>query len=491
MKRFIAFLLSVMTVINFTCPVAAEQTSTDAQPQLHTVTWAMNPEYSLEPITASRTSMLDNGFVLTNAEGNVQTEIQTVYHTNQTLATVGMAGTSFSFAPIMLDEYYPQVEEEDPAETENAPDHSETNIYEEDTAEPEDQADNQPGDNQHAEDDAADPEEQADQPDNLPEDDQNAEEDQPGTDQPEEPIPADDSDTENESDEDEELLHTGYGKTVNAVTVYQDAHGKDAIGSLPAGVFVYIASVSGKYAHIVFDTPDEEIKGYVRTDKVINLEGEAEEALISEIRNTENHREYKDYPLPRTTLFVRLQEEQNEETDEGEDRSPSEPADDTPQVATPTDLTGSIHSKKPSALDLFLGWIIPSACAEEEFVSEKQPEDETIPRQDQLVQPTRPSSIIGQKIGGTSRAKGLRSAPSSAGNVSAIVYPSLFDAVTDVRLSATTTGIKEDIIVSQYTGNHQYAYTLRTDSLSAVLSGKSVELFDEAAITLQPLTHRT
>ena len=271
MKRFIAFLLSVMTVFNFICPVAAEQASTDAQPQFHTVTWTMNQEYTLEPITGSRTSMLDEGSVLTNAEGNVQTEIQAVYHTNQTLATVSMAGTSFSFAPIMLDEYYPQVAEEDSAETENEPDNPEDEASEGDTAEPEDQADNQPGDNQHAEDDAADPEEQADQPDNLPEDDQNAEEDQPGTDQPEEPIPADDSDTENESDEDEELLHAGYGKTTNAVTIYQDAHGKDAIGTLPTGVFVYIASVSGKYTHIIFDTPDEEIKGYVHTDKTFTF----------------------------------------------------------------------------------------------------------------------------------------------------------------------------------------------------------------------------
>ena len=47
MKRFIAFLLSVMTVFNFICPVAAEQTSTDTRPQFHTVTWTMNPEYTL------------------------------------------------------------------------------------------------------------------------------------------------------------------------------------------------------------------------------------------------------------------------------------------------------------------------------------------------------------------------------------------------------------------------------------------------------------
>ena len=67
---------------------------------------------------------------------------------------------------------------------------------------------------------------------------------------------------------------------------------------------------------------------------------------------------------------------------------------------------------------------------------------------------SRPSSITGQRIGGRAR--------SASGGVSAVVYPGLFDAVTDVRLSALTTGVKEDVIVRQYTGNHVYAYRLST-----------------------------
>lgn len=66
----------------------------------------------------------------------------------------------------------------------------------------------------------------------------------------------------------------------------------------------------------------------------------------------------------------------------------------------------------------------------------------------------RPSSITGQRIGGMARSAGS--------GVSAVVYPGLFDAVTDVRLSALTTGVEEDIIVHQYTGNHMYAYHLST-----------------------------
>ena len=67
----------------------------------------------------------------------------------------------------------------------------------------------------------------------------------------------------------------------------------------------------------------------------------------------------------------------------------------------------------------------------------------------------------------------------SSGGCSAIVYPGLFDSVTDVRLSALTNGVKENIIVNQYTGQHSYEYILRTQGLSAELSGKEILMYDE------------
>lgn len=55
--------------------------------------------------------MKDQGDYLHNAEGVVDAQIQGTYYANQKLASVSLAGTSFSFAPLMLDDYYPQPSE--------------------------------------------------------------------------------------------------------------------------------------------------------------------------------------------------------------------------------------------------------------------------------------------------------------------------------------------------------------------------------------------
>lgn len=67
------------------------------------------------------------------------------------------------------------------------------------------------------------------------------------------------------------------------------------------------------------------------------------------------------------------------------------------------------------------------------------------------------------------------------------MYPGLFDAVTDVRLSALTTGVKEDVIVRQYTGNHVYAYRLSTQGLTARQSGQEILLYNEDGQALAKL----
>ena len=56
--------------------------------------------------------------------------------------------------------------------------------------------------------------------------------------------------------------------------------------------------------------------------------------------------------------------------------------------------------------------------------------------------------------------------------------PRLFDEVTDVHLTAFTTGFKEDIVVGAFTGNHVYAYELHTSGLTASLSGQEILLSD-------------
>ena len=50
--------------------------------------------------------------------------------------------------------------------------------------------------------------------------------------------------------------------------------------------------------------------------------------------------------------------------------------------------------------------------------------------------------------------------------------------MTDVHLTAFTTGFKEDIVVGAFTGNHVYAYELHTSGLTASLSGQEILLSD-------------
>ena len=61
-----------------------------------------------------------------------------------------------------------------------------------------------------------------------------------------------------------------------------------------------------------------------------------------------------------------------------------------------------------------------------------------------------------------SSIRGERQSYSRSAGCEWITYPGLFDAVTDVELSMTSTGIKENIIVNRYTGNHVYAYQMAT-----------------------------
>ena len=123
----------------------------------------------------------------------------------------------------------------------------------------------------------------------------------------------------------------------------------------------------------------------------------------------------------------------------------------------PSEAAPAVTAQARQGYSAWLRRLIPAACAEE----------------------NRPSSIVGQRIVGKAR--------SAEGGVSAVVYPGLFDAVTDVRLSALTTGIKEDIIVRQYTGNHVYAYRVNTQGLAARQSGQEILLEDEQGNVLARL----
>ena len=126
LKRIGSFILSFLILFNVQAPAFTESKQTDDGPQLHTVTWTLDPEYTLKALTPERTSMTEDGQVFTNTDGPARTEIQSAYHVNQTLVSVSMDGTGFSFAPIMHDDYYPDIDEDDPDDIEpEEPDNTE------------------------------------------------------------------------------------------------------------------------------------------------------------------------------------------------------------------------------------------------------------------------------------------------------------------------------------------------------------------------------
>ena len=65
----------------------------------------------LEELERYDVSMIDHGDVLENEEGVVVSEIQGTYYRNQKLTQSSLSGTSFAFAPIMLDKYFPLPQE--------------------------------------------------------------------------------------------------------------------------------------------------------------------------------------------------------------------------------------------------------------------------------------------------------------------------------------------------------------------------------------------
>lgn len=168
----------------------------------------------------------------------------------------------------------------------------------------------------------------------------------------------------------------------------------------------------------------------------------------------------------------------------------AEPTDVPTTAPTPENVPEPSSDPTPDSdqgdgLAGLLKFLIPSAKAEEN--PEENPEAIQSPSEkdtqpEATNKPERPSSITGRKTGGmvmtAAKSTSDNNAKSKTGSVSAIVYAGLFDAVTDVKLTARTNGVKEDITVHQYTGNHVYAYRLNTDGLNATLSGQTVILTD-------------
>lgn len=310
-----------------------------------------------------------------------------------------------------------------------------------------------------------------------------------------------------------EDLHTGYGKTISKADLFDCAGSNKFSGTLSSHTLVYILSLSsGQWVQIVFDTPEGIIEGYIRSKYLANLTKEEEQQAIMEAKAKANCRERQGHPLPRTnnykpTVYVTekhsetespivkdtpkpTQKENQAETKTPENEKTSKPTttptekpentsspipEDTNIPELELDPTESIlpmdtpaegpEEQEQSIGETLLKLFISSAMAEK-----NQPEETRI----------RPTSIIGQKIGGgAAKGKNLRSTATTLSNFGAALYAGLFDEATDVRLSAMTAGVKEDIIISRYTGNHNYSYKLKTEGLTASLVGKTVKLYDE------------
>ncbi|MCL2812752.1 MAG: DNRLRE domain-containing protein, partial [Clostridia bacterium] len=75
------------------------------------------------------------------------------------------------------------------------------------------------------------------------------------------------------------------------------------------------------------------------------------------------------------------------------------------------------------------------------------------------------------RIEGRIRRGGLQSREAAPA-----VYEGLFDEHTDVHLTALSGGIKEDIVVNAYTGNHVYAFRMTLEGLSAQQKGQIIYL---------------
>lgn len=486
LKRGASLIMSLVLALQTPTSLAAEAgRGEENMPWLHTVT-LMADEYTgrLMPLESQYSAMADEGDYLRNAQGVVYTRVESVYQADETLVSVSLAGTGFSFAPQMLRAYAP------PMTDEHLPEPIETPVPEP-TPAPSPEASETP----------------------LPGD-------APATEPPihESPIPA----------AAPLPLTEGYARTLKQAAVYVSAHGDEWLGTLPEAAVVYAKSAAGIRAQIVFDTEGGLIEGFVSAEALINLNEAEGQQVQRDAQAQPDVRVYQGNLLPRVkdyTPYI-LTTEQPDMTCEPEaTRTPAEAepgetpasvpeadssviptsppsatpdavpteavsaaptaeAAETPMPETTADVTAipasagtdipsgpepsEVPTEAPTALPdeyaeqeaetgALLRWLLPSACAEE----------------------NRPSSIAGQRI---------RSKARSAGSgVSAVVYPGLFDAVTDVRLSTLTTGVKEDIIVHQYTGSHVYAYRLNTQGLTARQSGQEILLIDENGNVLAKL----
>lgn len=375
MKRFIASILSAVLMFNSLMPAyaAAEQDGKESATIKHFTLTADVIPGKLEELERYDVSMIDHGDVLENEEGVVVSEIQGTYYRNQKLTQSSLSGTSFAFAPIMLDKYFPLPQETpEPSETPEPTVTPESTVMPDASATPE-------------------------------------------------------------------------------VSITPDASVSPDVSATPEG------AVTPSPLPEVSNTPasSDDSAG---NETPSPTEGNTEQPIVEP--TVEPTEEPVDKPTeapvtePTQTPEAPTREQPTEEPtvapeEKTEQKATAEPAQSPEETSNesfdiPEDQTVTEENKsEPSAS--FWSWLVSTAYADE----------------------SAPSSI-----------RGKRQSYSRSAGCEWITYPGLFDAVTDVELSMTSTGIKENIVVHQYTGNHVYAYQMTTEGLTAVQSGKEILLYN-------------
>ena len=349
-KRLISFFLFLTMVFNMVVPVSAEQTSIPSGVVKRTVSWTLDSDGgSVSPLTSERTVLADNGSVLVNAEGLVNTQVQSVYYADQTLVSVSLAGTSFSFAPLMMENYYPDLNDEE--ELNEASTEMVQPEATEDTLLSEAQDGLTAQQNQHTPSNTVAPvnspspemvdsaNQTADSTLTNQESNQNTSAiplettsnpvltQNPSVTPSQTPVMSQDAvETAIPSQSIEttptktiaptatpiedniicqNALAQGYALCEKQIDVYADAYGKDVLGTLEKGEYVYIPKASvEKRAFIVFDTPDGIVEGYALAEKLSNLSESEQNKIIKEAEIQREVRNYDGMPLVRSLHYT-------------------------------------------------------------------------------------------------------------------------------------------------------------------------------------------
>ncbi len=175
---------------------------------------------------------------------------------------------------------------------------------------------------------------------------------------------------------------------------------------------------------------------------------------------------------------------------------PAESADETPASSvTPSPTIAPEISSEPEhttskqaegSQTLRLSWHKPLAIISEEATAEPTVTPDVTTPQPETTTPIATLNTTAESVatptpetlvwGGPGSVDG-RLRGYSDGTYAAVVYKGVFSENTDIELRALQSGVKENILIGEYTSNHVYAYRMNFSGLTPVLSGHTVKLY--------------